>query len=240
MEHEKLKNKIESLDLSKMEGLQWDEERAWARLNSQMQATNQKSVGVWYYALAASVVILIAFVSGYILLQHSDSSGNGIMVNEIQVADNSKVEEQQEEREEHMSLYNQLEGKGTVVDEAGKESIEVTIVKKEPVIEAVANQLEETKQTNIDLEELIPVGQSDHLAVRQKETVVNEPDKVFQEEMLISSFEEGISQVNEVNLSSVPIEQKKNKLSIKLFQKKKTSKSKSVDKLPALTLFASK
>lgn len=240
MEHEKLKDKIESLELSKMEGLQWDEERAWARLNSQMQATNQKSVGVWYYALAASVVILIAFVSGYILLQHSDSSGSGIMMNEIQVADNAKVVEQHEEREEQMALYNQLEGKGTVVDEAGKESIEVTIVKKEPVIEAVANQLEETKQTNIDLEELIPVGQSDHLVAGQKETVVNEPDKVFQEEMLISSFEEGISQVNEVNLSSIPIEQKKNKLSIKLFQKKKSSKSKSVNKLPALTLFASK
>jgi|GEM_PF-6860089 len=232
MEHESLRDKLELMDLNQVDGLQWDKERAWTRLNGQLQSTNPKKDITWYSGIAASLVFLILSLSGYIMLNHFGSSkrdggfykkqlsSNSITIKEQVCAEECESTEPYNIPEEPLkkALYTAPVFARTIHDTPKQDS---TVVVSPNIAQKAKPIYENPSEQGVDFNrsEVKEVAEDIYIT---KETIAERSYRT-----------EGI-------LSSTPLARKKYKFPIKLFQRKNKSRSSSDKSIPALTLFASK
>lgn len=231
MEHKSIRDKLELLDLNHIDELQWDKERAWNRLNGQLQSTTPRRSVRWYYGITASLAFMI-ILSGYVMLNNFKSSENNrdfyknhsfassIVLKEQVCAEKCESTEPYLIPEEPLKKVLHIAPVFALITK-NRSNQDSTIVVS-PNIAQKVNDIDDNpseRGTNLNLSEVkVPIEETDIT----KETIT------------------GSNYRAEDILSSVPLERKKYKLPIKFFKRKNKSKSSSEKTMPALTLFASK
>ncbi len=225
MGHEQLRDKLESMDLTKVDGIQWNQKHTWSRLNGQLQSDRKRRI-VWYYPIAASVVLLIVFMSGYFLMKHSSRTENKIDTNENKLAMNHTIVKEE--------VLPEVCDPAETSDTVKTPSIEPSTMK------TVANIIQKKKRQEVLAIEMQPEEVVPNEKVQNGTgTVADETIELVPNFDILENTTNILRQTDNMLLTSIPIKQKKNKISVKLFQKQHKSKSNSHRTLSTLTLFAS-
>lgn len=229
MEHKQLREKLKSMDLGQVNGLQWDQDRVWSRLNGQLQLVNQKKKkALWFYPMAACIVFLILFVSNYILLKDSKEFKSETSLNKEQLSvNNFAIVQETQCREQASAKENKVTTPKNNRIVLIEKPVEKNLGKKNihaPIIETTT-----TLQVT-DLNNKILASQANKPIIKE---LVEDPN-------LLKDIAYTDSLITSRVLDSTPLKLKKNKFSIKLFKRKNKPKYSSNDASPALILFASK
>jgi hypothetical protein len=230
MERESLRDKLDQLDLSQIDGLQWDQERAWTRLNGQLQSTSPRKTKFWHYGIAASLVLMIISLSGYVLLITSGNS-QGSSINRKQLTSGNmdlpteacaEVCEPQAVNNNADKSFKKVSQTVPVLASASKDGPHQMPTVIDPPVGM------ETKKDAYDME----MDQQINEPVTKVITPLNASRTTTPLVAQQAAPEASV-------LSSTPLGAKKRRFGIKLFQRKH-SRSSSKKIRPALTLFASK
>jgi len=234
MEPKQLQDKLESLDLTKVSGIQWNQEHTWSRLSQQLELSKNRRTALWSYAIAASIVLLIVFMSGYVFLQNSEIIQKNEYLNENQLTTNN-IDVNDEDCVNQHTIANQ-----PIIKNSESISIKNILVKPKPTTQkADAESYSEigVPENFEKIAILDSANSNDNVdSERMKEIIASKG--LITDVNLSNETEAEYSEAYNLVLTSKPIEQKKNKFSIKLFQRK--NKRNNVRSVPALTLFASK
>jgi hypothetical protein len=237
MEHEALKDKLESVDLDSIHNLHWDQERTWHRLNTQLETTAVKKIPIWKYGIAACIFFIVAVGVGYLMIYRSNSKEHlfpsrniiaGSSTDPVEKNISQSIESKPEINTDQVQPFTSIIEETKVKPAATRQ---ITVIKspidKSTEVEIVAT-VEQEEFTLV--EEKSKTALNDHTAL----------PKSFKKETkyeVIEGLGEVTTQVIPTTLSSQPITKNKKGFSIRLFQKKNKQTARNVHKVAALTLF---